>query len=142
MSAMPDAVLDWGLNSEGVEYHPYWRNPFVQSDDEDILVSLWRIPGQGGDGKSDRVILGIFNYNGKAARPVSLQVDLDGLGLLPQRKWQDFVRVRDLYIREDIAQMSPQVARNVRANLDFYNRTLTIKRLKPHTLRLIGIRRY
>ena len=140
-SRMPQTVLDWGLNQEGVVYHPYWRNPFVKSDDPDILVSLWQIPGPARDGKSDRVLLGIFNYNRKRTRNVSLKVDLDQLGLVPELKWQEFIGVRDLF-RRDATKVSDREAASTKSGFDFYGRTLSIKKLPPHTVRLVGIRRY
>jgi hypothetical protein len=141
MNQIPRSVLDWGLNQEGVVYHPYWRNPFVTSGDPDVLVSLWQIPGQGGGGKSDRVLLGVFNYDRKKTKDVSLKVDLDKLGLVPELKWQEFVGLRDLF-RRDGDKLTPQEATSTQSSLDFYARTLTVRKLPPHTIRLVGIRRY
>jgi len=123
-TVMPQSILDWGLNGEGVAYHPYWRNPHVECADQDILVSLWRLP--------DRVVVGVFNYHRKQAKDVSLKIDLDALGLVPQLPWQEFIGVRDLYTQEG----APACA------LDFYGRTLTLKALEPHSGRFIGIRKY
>ena len=125
LSVMPTAVLDWGINDEQTKYFPYWRNPYVVSADKDVLVSLWQLP--------DRVMLGVFNYNRKQAKDVSLKIDLDGLGLLPQLKWQEFLGVRDLWKADD--KLS-------NAQLNFDGRTLSIKGLQPHTIRLVGIRKY
>ena len=122
---MPDPVLDWGLNGVDVEYHPYWRNPYAGCEDRDVLVSLWRI------GK-DRVLLGVFNHDSRNARDVSVSVDLDKLGLVPELIWQEFIRTRDLYKRPDTP----------RARLDFHGRTLNVKDLAPHEGRFVGIRRY
>ncbi|MBS3764058.1 MAG: hypothetical protein KGZ25_12235, partial [Planctomycetes bacterium] len=124
LTQMPTSVLDWGLNDERVVYHPYWRNPYVESEDEDILVSLWQLP--------DRVILGVFNYNGDKRKNVVLKVDLDKLDLVPEKKWQEFVRVRDLWSGDQ----------GPGTRLNFHGRTLSVKKLSPHRLRLIGIRRY
>ena len=140
-SRMPRSVLDWGLNQEGVVYHPYWRNPFVRSEDPDILISLWQIPGSGTGGKSDRVLLGIFNYDRAKAKAVSLKVDLDKLGLVPELKWQEFIGVRDLF-RRDAGKLTDREAAASSAKLDFYGRILSISKLPPHTMRLVGIRRY
>ena len=90
-----------------------------------MLVSLWQLP--------DRVLLGVFNYSSDRAVDAVLEVDLDDLGLVPQLSWQEFVGVRTLWKSDDAA---PD------ADLDFHNRTLSVKGLQPHTLRLIGIRRY
>jgi len=125
LPVMPQSVLDWGINGEETVYHPYWRNPYVEGEDRDVLVSLWQLP--------DRVLLGVFNYSSDRAVDAVLEVDLDDLGLVPQLSWQEFVGVRTLWKSDDAA---PD------ADLDFHNRTLSVKGLQPHTLRLIGIRRY
>ncbi len=125
LQRMPQSVLDWGINDEQAVYHPYWRNPYVTSEDEQILVSLWQLP--------DRIMLGVYNYNGEQAKDVTLKVDLDGLDLRPQLPWQEFIGVRDLWKADDT---SPGAA------LDFHNAALSAKALQPHTLRLIGIRKY
>ncbi len=121
---MPGSVLDWGINDAETAYHPYWRNPFVVSSDKDVLVSLWQLP--------DRVMLGVFNYNRDQSKTVNLKIDLDKLGLVPELPWQQFVGVRNLWKGDD----GPD------ASLNFHGRTLQVKDLKPHRLRLIGIRRY
>ena len=122
---MPEPVLDWGLNEEATVYHPYWRNPFVTGADQDVLVSLWQLP--------DRVMLGIFNYSRDQAKTVSLKVDLDELGLVPELPWQEFVGVRTLWKADD---------KDPDATLNYHDRTLSVRSLRPHSLRLIGIRRY
>ena len=76
ITRMPRNILDWGLNGEGVEYHPFWRNPYAQAG-KDMLVSLWRIPGEAGG----RVLVGAFNYDGKATRDIEVKLDLAKLGL-------------------------------------------------------------
>ena len=124
LNQMPDSVLDWGLNDARVVYHPYWRNPYVKTGEEDILVSMWQLP--------DRVILGVFNYNGAKRKDASLEIDLEKLDLVPQKKWQQFVRVRDLWSGDE----GPE------SRLDFHGRKLTVRKISPHRLRLIGIRRY
>jgi hypothetical protein len=124
LTTMPDGALDWGLNDERVIYHPYWRNSLVETSDEDILVSMWQLP--------DRVILGVFNYNREKRKDATLVVDLEKLNLVPQKKWQQFVRVRDLWSGDQ----------GPASRLDFHARKLTVKKINPHRLRLIGIRRY
>jgi hypothetical protein len=123
LTTMPDSVLDWGLNEDNVVYHPYWRNPLVESSDEDVLVSLWELP--------DRVVLGVFNYSSDKRKDATLNVDLEALDLVPEKKWQEFVRVRTLWPEDEGG-----------AKLNFHKRTLTLKNIAPHNLRLIGIRRY
>jgi len=125
LPVMPAPILDWGINSEQTVYHPYWRNPYVACVDKDILVSLWQLP--------DRILLGVFNYNRKQRKDVTLTIDLDKLNLAPQLPWQEFVRIRDLWKADEKTPDS---------SLDFNHRTLSVKALEPHTARFIGIRRY
>ena len=121
---LPDSVLEWGILK--AEYVPFWRNPYMTCEDKDILVSLWRLP--------DRVLLSVFNYNPKQGKGVELKVDLAKLNLLPapERKWQEFVRVKTLE-EED---------RQRHASLDFYEQKVKIRALAPHTARLVSIRKY
>ncbi len=79
LDVMPGTVLDWGLNSGETSYHPYWRNPYAACDDKDILVSLWRIPGE------QRTMLAIFNYSGSDGHDCEVKVDLAGLGMEKKR---------------------------------------------------------
>ena len=121
---IPQPVLDWGINDEGNVYYPFWRNPFIATEDKDILVSLWQLP--------DRVTLMVFNYNRKEVKNAVLKIDLDKLDLVPKLQWQEFVGIRDL----DKDEKEPA------AKLDFHARTIEVPALKPHTGRVIGIRRY
>lgn len=123
---MPEAVLDWGLNEPSVIYHPYWRNEFVKTDNPDILVSMWQLP--------DRVVLGVYNYNRDKKYSVKLDVDLKALNLVPEKQWQEFIGVRDLYTHD--------VEKDPKSRLDFHKNQLDVRNLEPHTIRLIGIRRY
>jgi len=121
---VPPSVLQWGICDERTEYVPFWRNPHVACDDRDVLVSMWRLP--------DRVLLGVFNYDGKKRKDAALKIDLEELGLVPQLTWQEFIRVRDL----EKGEKEPA------SRLDFYTRTLKVLALQPHTGRLISIRKY
>ena len=47
LGGFPERVLDWGLNTAGTAYTPFWRNGFVTCRDEDVLVTFWRIPALG-----------------------------------------------------------------------------------------------
>jgi hypothetical protein len=125
LPVMPERVLDWGVNSEDTMYHPYWRNPYVTSEDEHVLISLWQLP--------DRVMLGVYNYDREQVKDVTLKIDLEGLNLVPQMPWQEFVGVRDLWTPDQTAPAS---------TLDFHQATLSVPALQTHTLRLIGIRKY
>ncbi|MGA2620043.1 MAG: glycoside hydrolase domain-containing protein [Thermoguttaceae bacterium] len=124
----PEAVRDWGISREDVVYHPFWRNPFVACADPDTLVSLWRMPGRGGPTRTDRVMLGIFNYNNKQSKNVELRLDLARLGLSAS----DGVTLatRDLY--------RPQAAAG--SAFDAASGTLTIRGLVPHQGRVVGVR--
>lgn len=124
MIRMPDSILDWGINSEQTVYHPYWRNPYVTCADPDVLVSLWQLP--------DRVMVGVFNTNRTERKDVTVKLDLAQLNLLPTLSWQQFVGVRDLYKGEQ----------DPATQLDYYNHTLTLKGLRPHSARFIGVRKY
>jgi len=125
LSVMPNAVLDWGINSSQTQYVPYWRNPFATTTDKDILVSLWQLP--------DRVMLGVFNYNRTKAKDAVIKIDLSALNLLPTRPWQEFIGIRDLWKANDKAS---------NAQFDFNTKTLTIRGLQQHTLQLVGVRKY
>jgi hypothetical protein len=96
----------------------------VKTDDPDILVSAWR--------KTDRIILMVFNYDREQRRDARLTVDLKALDLLPERPWEEFVRLRDLDKPDD----EPATVFDANA------RAARLPGLKPHTGRLIGIRRY
>jgi hypothetical protein len=133
MLKLPPAILDWGMTAPGITYHPYWRNPHIVCADKDILVSLWQVPGVGTEGRSDRVMIGVFNYNRKQSKDVTVTLDLEALGLTQQRPWQEFIGVRDLY------KPTPEMKD---AQLDYPGKTLTIKGLPPHTGRFIGVRKY
>jgi hypothetical protein len=121
---MPEPVLDFGMNDERIVYYPFWRNPYVTTNDKDVLISLWRLP--------DRVILMAFNYNRQDQKNAELTIDLEKLDLIPKLQWQEFIGVRDLVKDE----------KEPKSTLDFHNRKLSVPALAPHTGRVIGIRRY
>jgi hypothetical protein len=119
LSVMPQSVLDWGVNDATTAYHPYWRNPFVTSADQNVLVSLWHT--------SDRAMLGVFNYSKDQAKDAVLKVDLAKLGLSGAGVE---LAARDLFRPEGAAD----------AAFDAASGTVTLKALGPHTLRLVGVR--
>lgn len=121
--SLPDSLIEFGFTSEKLQYVPFWRNPYVTCADEDVLVTIWRLP--------DRAALAVFNYDGEATKDVTLNVDLNALNLVP-RPWHEFIRVHQLVKGEGEAA----------ASLDFDARTLTVPALRPHTGRIIGIRKY
>ena len=60
------------------------------------------------------MLLGIFNYDRARKRDVSLEIDLEALGLVPELRWQEFIGVRDLF-RRDAAWVTDQEARSTAA---------------------------
>ena len=122
---LTEEALRFGMNGGDVRFVPFWRNTAATSEDPDVLISMWRLP--------DRVMLNVFNYNGEETKNVTLKLNLESLNLVPERKLLDFLRVRNLDPRDADA---PEV------ELNFYERTLNVPKLAPHTGRLIGIRRY
>jgi hypothetical protein len=122
---LPEPLLEWGLADERVEYVPFWRNPYIALDDPAVLVSMWRLP--------DRVLLSVFNHDAEATKTVTLTVDLETLGLVPELPWQEFVRVK--HVAEELPAHQQPV-------FDFPQRRLTVPALAPRTARLITIRRY
>ena len=132
-------MLRWGINAPDVEYVPFWRNPYVESGDEDVLVSAWRLP--------DRVMLGVFNYDGDNPKKVELEVDLQALDLVPEKKWQDFIRAYSLDRQADYSGIwgkddTPAEEWMVEPKLNFHSRTLTIGTIPPHRGRYLCIRRF
>ncbi len=121
---VPPAALDWGVAEAETEYVPFWRNPFVKTDDADILVSAWR--------QSDWIILMVFNHHRERRKDAMLTVDLEALKLIPELPWEEFVRLRDLDKQDD----EPAAVFDANAG------TVRLPGLKAHTGRLIGIRRY
>jgi hypothetical protein len=115
LPVMPEAVLDWGVNDAESVYHPYWRNPFVTSDDSDVLVSLWQLP--------DRVMLGVFNHAMDETKDVSLEIDLAALGLDPA----------EVYARGLWVDAQGEAAFDADAGL------LRVKGLPGHRLILVGL---
>jgi len=124
VDTLTEPILDWGICDERTEYVPLWRNPYATCEDTAILVSMWRLP--------DRVLLAVFNNDGKQGRDAVLAIDLEKLGLVPKLPWQEFIRVADV----DKVEGEPA------AQLDFYARTLKVPALAPHTGRLISIRKF
>jgi len=115
LPVMPDPVLNWGVNDVETVYHPYWRNSHVSSPDDDVLVSLWLMPG--------RAMLGVFNYNKDESKDVRLEVDLQALGLSPHQ-----TTARTLWVES-----------TGRATLEAKTGALQVESLPGHRLILIGL---
>ncbi|MGD0089189.1 MAG: glycoside hydrolase domain-containing protein [Planctomycetota bacterium] len=113
----PQAVLDFGLNDERLQYVPYWRNKELLSDDKDLLVSQWRLPG--------RVLLLVFNNNREQTKEAQFKLDFDALGL---------GKPEQCSISELGGCGDPAVLLNSQARL------LAVPGLLPHTGRYIGLR--
>jgi hypothetical protein len=112
----PRAVLDWGVNDPRLQFVPYWRNTAVTSADKELLVSLWRLP--------DRVLMVVFNNNGKQSKDAALRIDLSALGLgAGERVARELGECGDPEVQFDAA-----------------GQTLRIPGLQPHTARYVGVR--
>jgi hypothetical protein len=92
----------------------------VSCADEQILVSLWQLP--------DRVMLGVFNYDRKQTKDVTLKLDLARLGLAGRDGFD--LAARDLFRPEGAADVA----------FDPASGTVTLKGVGSHTLRLVGVR--
>ncbi len=112
---MPLSVLDWGINDPETVYIPYWRNPFVVNEHQDLLVSLWKTDG--------RVMLGIFNYGSRGITNASIAIDFEGLEL----------ELDQLYIKKLLGESSGDIT------LDRVKQALQINDLPSHRLILVGI---
>jgi hypothetical protein len=116
---MPNTILDWGMNDADVTYVPYWRDGGAKSGDPDLFVSVWKMNG--------RVLLGVFNYNRKDTKDVTLKLDFKKLGL---GSVADRLFAVDLYSQPKSAPIV----------FDAEGCTLAFKGLVPHAGRFIGIR--
>jgi hypothetical protein len=87
---------------------------------QDVLVSLWQLP--------DRVMLGVFNYDRKQAKDVTLKLDLARLGLAGRDGFD--LATRDLFRPEGAADVA----------FDAATGSIPLKGLQPHALRLVGVR--
>jgi hypothetical protein len=117
---MPVAALDWGLNGGNTVYEPFWRNEAARANADDVLVSLWRMPGE------SRAMLGVYNYNRTATRNAKITLDLPALGLD-----RGALAARDLY-----------APAGEPTQLDADKGVVTVKGLKPATGCLVAIRKY
>jgi hypothetical protein len=123
ITRMPETALNWGLNQPDSVYHPYWRNPYVTCADKDVLISMWRMGAGGEPGRTDRAVLGLFNYNRSTAKDAEIKVDWAKLGLNPEQGI-----ARRLWAEE---------GNQATAELDAG--TLRLKALPAHRLTLVGI---
>jgi hypothetical protein len=112
-------MLDWGLVSRDTTFLPAGKATAVKSELPAVQVAMWQ--------QGDRVLLAVANKGDKDAA-VTLEVDLDTLGLTPKLPWQEFIRVRDF--------------NGGSSTLDFYARKLSLGNLKSGQVRLVGVRRY
>ena len=109
---LSDAMLDWGLAAK--------ETKFVPADQTGIpTVAMWQLP--------DRVLFAVTN-TGDKEQTVTIDVNLDKLGLTPRLPWQEFIRVNDFD--------------GGKASLDFYGRKLALGKIKPGATRMVGVRRY
>ncbi len=124
----PDAILEWGLNHEAVEYLPYWRQNGVTVQNDNLLSSVWRKPG--------RAIVMVFSQSamGTAPRDVAIKVDMAALGLAGGN-----VVVKE--IGANIGGGMPgNTPRDPQVEYDPASGTIRIPGLARGTARYIGIR--
>lgn len=114
-----DAMLDWGLVAKETKFVPAPQPEGPTKDFSAPVIAMWELP--------DRVLFAVTNTSDKA-QPVTIDIALDKLGLVPQLPWQEFVRVRDF--------------NGGSSTLDFHGRKLSLGNLKPGQVRLVGVRRY
>ncbi len=124
---MPARRARLGHQQPGDAIYPLLAQPVTSSaQDKDILVSLWQLP--------DRVMLGVFNYNRTAGKDVALQNQ-------PRPRSTSFPPVPGRSSSASATCGKPSnSAQN--AQFDFNSKTLTIRGMQPHTLQLVGVRRY
>lgn len=120
----PPAVVDLGFTDPQTQRFAPGEAPHVTADDDELEVGMWRLP--------DRVLLLVRNTAEQGQKNVELRVDLDALDLTPERKWQEFIAVRQIWAEDG--------AREPR--LKFYQRTLEMQKLPAGAGRLVVIRRY
>jgi hypothetical protein len=116
---MPDSALEWGMNAVDVEYIPYWRNKVIESGDEKVLVSVWKIPSE------EKVMFEVFNYGYKDSKDIKVKVNVKELGLSGKKLY-----ARDLY---NAGCSNEPVIFNEKDN------SVVIRQLPHHRGRLVGI---
>lgn len=123
-NGVPEPFEDFGLVHKDTKYFPPGAASAVSTTITSIEVGLWQLP--------DRALVTVYNTSATNTANVSINVDLDALGLAP-KPWQEFIGVRDFSRAHD---------KDNAVSLDYYNRTLMIKQLRPQSGRLVGLRRY
>ncbi|HEY3325021.1 MAG TPA: glycoside hydrolase domain-containing protein [Planctomycetota bacterium] len=116
----PQAVLDFGVNDERLQYVPYWRNTAFVTDDKEVLVSQWRLP--------DRVLLMVFNNNREQKKEVKLSVIMN-------EAFGEATRPLEVTARELGECGDPEVT------FDKDRHVLAVPGLESHTARYVGLRR-
>ena len=118
-AAVSEEMLDWGLAEKPATFFAAGKAPAMQANDPAAKVAMWQLP--------DRVLVAVVNTTEKPM-PVTLDIDLANLGLVPQLSWQEFVRVRDFG--------------GGTSKLDFHGRKLDLGVVKPGQPRFVGVRKY
>ncbi len=79
----PDSpLIKWGMNDDRVFFWPFWRNNDVVSvTAPDVKVSVWTLPAGGEPGRTDRVLLCVFNYGKDPAADCTVTLNLKKLGV-------------------------------------------------------------
>ncbi len=117
--ALDEALLDWGLVGPDTQVVAAGKAGAIRAA-EAISTTLWR--------RADRVLLAVTNTGETPAQGVTLAVDLDALGLVPELPWQEFIRARGFH--------------GTRPTLDFHARTLSLGTIPGGETRWVGLRRY
>ena len=112
-------MLDWGLAEKPARFLAAGQATVVKATDPAAKVAMWQLP--------DRVLIAVVN-TGEKPMPVTVDIDLSGLGLVPQLPWQEFVRVRDFD--------------GGTSKLDFHGKKLDLGVVPPGKARLVGVRKY
>jgi len=85
----------WGIDQNDVEYHPYWKQTLVKTNDENFIASVWTRPGT--------ALVQVFNLNFKEDTNVRLAIDAKALGLGAN------VKVYDLESERHFAPLKAQL---------------------------------
>jgi hypothetical protein len=134
------------MNAESVSYEPYWRKTYADSGDENVLVSVWRIP----DEAAGRILVGVFNYDRKNRKDVKVKIDLEKLGFSGKQLVMNDLSLKYTQGRQAGAKSRKQKKRIAElervlaglgegANFDPKTGVLTIKNLGAHRGRFVGV---
>jgi len=72
--------VHWGIDRDDVRYHPYWKQQFVQSGDDEVIVSVWTRGGS--------ALMQVFNL-ARTRKTARLMLDAKALRLPPTARVYD-----------------------------------------------------